>query len=254
MNQGGPPRPTAVAAHACWTLCARAEVPPGDDWLGEREREALARLRFPKRRADWRLGRWTAKQALARCLGVDGAAPPLARIEVLAAPDGAPEVLIPGIAPPAIALSHSGERGFALACRPARPVGCDLERVEARSRDFVSDYLTIEEAALVEGADPSTRPVLATLLWSAKESALKLRREGLRADTRAVHVQPASDPVTAQRGRFTVATDRGEGAVPLRGCWWLAGEYVRTVVLALMTEPEAWQAPDERADWSLPPV
>jgi 4'-phosphopantetheinyl transferase len=48
-----------------WLDQTQADVPAGDEWLCAREAACLARLRFAKRRADWRLGRWTAKRALA---------------------------------------------------------------------------------------------------------------------------------------------------------------------------------------------
>ncbi len=47
-----------------WLIQSRAEVPAGESWLGAEERRVLARLRFERRRVDWRLGRWTAKAAI----------------------------------------------------------------------------------------------------------------------------------------------------------------------------------------------
>ena len=54
-----------------WLTRELAEVPPGEDWLSARERRALSRLSVPKRRAEWRLGRWAAKAAVAACLGAE---------------------------------------------------------------------------------------------------------------------------------------------------------------------------------------
>ena len=39
------------------------EVPADDEWLTGAEHDVLAGLTMAKRRADWRLGRWTAKDA-----------------------------------------------------------------------------------------------------------------------------------------------------------------------------------------------
>ena len=66
-------------------------------------------------------------------------------------------------------------------------LGCDLELVEPRSDRFVADYLTAAEQQLVLGAGPE-RDLVANLIWSAKESALKVLRVGLRRDTRSVEV------------------------------------------------------------------
>ncbi|MGZ6641917.1 MAG: hypothetical protein ACXVFT_08780 [Solirubrobacteraceae bacterium] len=69
----------------------------------------LACLRLAKRRDDWRLGRWTAKAAVAAWLGVGAE-----RIEVLAAADGAPDAWLDG-APVPVSLSLSHRAGRALA-------------------------------------------------------------------------------------------------------------------------------------------
>ncbi len=75
-----------------WWLTRRAEdVAEGTDWLTAPEREVLEGLEFPKRRADWLLGRWTAKAAVATYLGLRGRQVPASNIEVRAAADGAPE-------------------------------------------------------------------------------------------------------------------------------------------------------------------
>jgi hypothetical protein len=39
-----------------WLTQTLADVPRQDDWLTPAERACLAKLRFPKRRAEWRLG------------------------------------------------------------------------------------------------------------------------------------------------------------------------------------------------------
>jgi 4'-phosphopantetheinyl transferase len=153
-----------------WLTRSQAEVPAGDAWLGERERAVQAGLRFAKRRADWRLGRYAAKAAL----GAD--------VEILAAADGAPEAWRgPARLPVSLSLSHRD--GLALVAVVAAPavVGCDLERLEPRSEAFVRDWLAPAEQALV-GAD---RVRLPNVLWAAKEAAAKVRREGLRLDVRA---------------------------------------------------------------------
>ena len=94
-----------------WLSQLSADVPAGDEWLGDNERLMLARLHVAPRRASWRLGRWTAKAALAVWLGV-----PPSRVEVLAAPDGAPQVCL-NEAPVAVSLSLSHRGGRALAVR-----------------------------------------------------------------------------------------------------------------------------------------
>src|SRR5271157_882648 len=88
--------------HGC-VLAEQAEgnVPAENDWLSASEAVRLNAMRFAKRRADWRLGRWTAKRAVAAYLDVPGHPQALANIEVHAAPSGAPEVFILNTAAPA---------------------------------------------------------------------------------------------------------------------------------------------------------
>src|SRR5215472_5275 len=93
-----------------WLSQRQADVPAGDDWLGDSERLVLASLRDARRRADWRLGRWTAKRALGAWLGM---AP--ARFEVLRATDGAPEAWLDGQhSGVSVSLSHRAGRALAV--------------------------------------------------------------------------------------------------------------------------------------------
>jgi 4'-phosphopantetheinyl transferase len=159
-----------VTVAAGWLTCSQRDVAGGDEWLSEAERTVLAGLRVAKRRADWRLGRWTAKAAL----GAD--------VEVLAAPDGAPEAWRAGDRlPVSLSLSHRAGLALAAVADARSVVGCDLERLEPRSDAFVADWLAPSEQALA-GAD---RVLVPNLVWTAKEAAAKVLREGLRLDVRA---------------------------------------------------------------------
>jgi 4'-phosphopantetheinyl transferase len=53
-----------------WLEQTEADLPAENQWLSAREMLRLARMRFAKRRTDWRLGRWTAKRALAASLNL----------------------------------------------------------------------------------------------------------------------------------------------------------------------------------------
>jgi 4'-phosphopantetheinyl transferase len=111
-------------------------------------------------------------------------------IEIPARPSGAPEVYV-GPQPASVSISLSHRDGIA-ACAVAQstiPLGCDLELVETRSTAFVRDYFTEKEQASVARGRGSERDWPVTLLWSAKESALKALRVGLRVDTRSVGVR-----------------------------------------------------------------
>jgi 4'-phosphopantetheinyl transferase len=162
--------------------------PPG--FLSASERQMLAGLSVPKRRREWLLGRWTAKQLLQRCHPVYGSLS-LPAITIANDKDGAPYLAIEGEGRLAMSLSisHRDDRAFC-ALSPTLPpvVGADLERIETRDPAFVSDFFTTGEAARVQASFSLQRDTLITVMWSAKEAVLKALRHGLRVDTRSVEV------------------------------------------------------------------
>ena len=90
-----------------WLEQTEADLPAHDDWLSSDEAVLLSRMRFAKRRTDWRLGRWTAKRAAAAYLNLAGDPRALREIEVRPAPSGAPELFYAGDqAPVSISISH----------------------------------------------------------------------------------------------------------------------------------------------------
>jgi 4'-phosphopantetheinyl transferase len=228
-----------------WLEQTEADVPAANDWLAAGESVCLERMRIPKRRADWRLGRWTAKRALSLCLNLPVDPQALSEIEIRPALSGAPEVFLRN-EPAGVSVSLSHRDGVA-ACAVTMDnaaLGCDLEVVEPRSDAFVADYFASEEQALIARVPATDRSRLLALLWSAKESALKALREGLRLDTRSVVV---SFDATGE-GEEEPAP-RAEGSQPphtlnrwhplrvsccdgqfFHGWWQHTGELLRTVV------------------------
>lgn len=204
-----------------WLLRRLADVPDGDAWLTPEERATLATLRFPKRRNDWRLGRWTAHAALT-------ARWPSAGVwSVRPRGDGSPEALLDGAPQPvSLSISHSAGVAMAAVAPAVVVVGCDVERVEDRSRALVEQFFTGRERATIDALSPERRALAVTMVWSAKESALKALRVGLREDTRAVEVtwRPRSD--ADPWAELTVVTARRS----LRGAWRVEGDMVITLV------------------------
>jgi 4'-phosphopantetheinyl transferase len=205
-----------------WLVASERQVPATNGWLSASERAVLAGLRFEARRRDWRLGRWVAKCALAEILGAT------APVEVRAATDGAPEAVLDGEpAPVGISISHRAGLAACLVFGPAVAAGCDLELVEPRTAALASDYFTLAEQAWLTRADPAGRDLAVALVWSAKESALKALRQGLRLDTRDVEVTPDLDAAEVAGWRaFTVRYGRRR----FDGHWRLLGSYLLTVV------------------------
>jgi 4'-phosphopantetheinyl transferase len=214
-----------------WLEQASADLPAADDWLCAGEAVRLSGMRFAKRRADWRLGRWTAKRAVSIYLDLPADPQSLARIEIRPAASGAPEVFLgDDPAPVTISISHRAAVAACAVAGLAAMLGCDLEIVEPRSDAFAGDYFTAPEQELLAQASPADRLRLLALLWSAKESVLKALRLGLRIDTRFVAVDP-----------FVAQVSGGSDWRPLRahhdglifhGWWRQTGDLVRTMVAA----------------------
>ncbi len=209
-----------------WLLQGPGGVPPPDTWLSESERAVAARFRVAKRRADWLLGRFTAKRALL----LAGLPPPASRIEVLPLPSGAPQARTEeGPVPFALSISHSGGRALCLLGPSGSRVGCDLERVEARGTSFALDYFTESERGLLASLPAAGRALYETLLWSAKESALKAIGEGLRRSTHDVSV--LIEPEAPEREGWRPFRVWGAAAVEGAAGWWRAdGDDVVTVL------------------------
>jgi 4'-phosphopantetheinyl transferase len=208
-----------------WLLLRASALPEGDDWLGSDERKVLAGLRFPKRRVEWRLGRFVAKRALASFAGIDR----LDRVQIVAAEDGAPEAFIDGQRiDSSISISHREDAGACTIAPDAR-VGCDLEAVEPRSALFVGDFFTERERGAVEKTPVALRDRHVALTWSAKESALKVLRVGLRRDTRSVEVE-IEDPESRDEGWHPLRATVSPEAQCFHGWWRQDEEAVFTIV------------------------
>ncbi|MGC2197979.1 MAG: 4'-phosphopantetheinyl transferase superfamily protein [Terriglobales bacterium] len=211
-------------------------VPTGNDWLCANEILSLNGMRFAKRRADWRLGRWTAKHAVASFLNLPASPRALARIEIRPASSGAPEVFVANrCLPVTISLSHRAGGALCAVAPFGVRLGCDLEVIEPRSTAFVTDYFTAEEQDLVVRTSPAEQPRILAMLWSAKESALKALREGLRLDTRSVGVRPAVG--TCDLFGWSPVHVRCTDGQMFRGWWQSTGNILRTVVADPFPDP-----------------
>jgi 4'-phosphopantetheinyl transferase len=212
-----------------WFAARQEELPRGEAWLTEEERQVLQRLRVPKRRGDWLLGRFAAKRALV----LSGVARTEADVAILAAASGAPEAFVLG-RPAGFALSITHSHGVAVAALGVHGVrlGIDLERVEERREDFLADWFTQTEQAFVSAAQAGERAPAATLVWSAKEAVMKALREGLRIPPKAVEVTPERGPSDGTWRRF-------DGRCPALEAWrgWWRGD--GGFVLCAVSSPES---------------
>lgn len=225
-----------------WWSAGLDDVPEDDAWIDEAERNRFASMRFRKRLDEAKLARYTAKATVARARARPHDPRALASITVRNASDGAPEVWIDG-RPAGLVIGMTDRADWAVSAvlEGSHRIGCDLELVERRSASFVADYFTESEQRTL-AADPNA-DLTANLIWSAKESALKVLRTGLRRPTRSVEVRLSG----SRRGWNPLEVIDTDGSV-MPGWWIRFGEFVLTMAAAVPTEePVSLETPPSLA-------
>lgn len=222
-----------------WWSAGLGDLPGSDAWVDEREARRFGSMEYTKRREEAFLARYTAKSTLARYLERPTDPAALRTITVANAADGAPEVLVDG-SPADLVIAMTDRADWAVTAVLAGDdrVGCDLELVEPRSELFVRDYFTgREQTTTRESADPD---LTANLIWSAKESALKALRTGLRRDTRSVEVQLGASTSNGWNPLTVVAKEGTE----FPGWWVRHGSFILTMAAACPTaSPQSLEEP-----------
>lgn len=205
-------------------------VADNDRWLEPALADRLAHMPYTKRREEARLGRWTAKSTVALAVGLEPNLDNLREIQVINAPDGAPEAVVNG-QPLNGVIAMTDRADWAVCAIVSGPhrIGCDLELVEPRSAGFVRDYFTAPERDQVAvSREPNAT---ANLIWSAKESALKVLRTGLRRDTRSVEVELSR---FSESGWNELEVRSDEGRI-FPGWWARFGSFLLTVASEVPT-------------------
>jgi 4'-phosphopantetheinyl transferase len=207
-------------------------------WLSPSEAERAASFVVRQRREDWLLGRWTAKLAVCAFLRLPQSTETLAAIEIAAAPDGAPAAFVfSRPAPVSVSLSHRAGSAVCLTGPVGCALGCDLEALEPRSQAFVDDYFTEEEQGFLRRSRCEMFPAV---LWSAKESVLKLLHTGLRLDTRSLTVRLDEEGEACGWRSFHALFLTGAS---FRGWWRTEGGLVKTAVaFPPAPPPVVWQS------------
>lgn len=150
-------------------------LPDGDAWLGAQERERLARITHPQRRAQYRAGHGYVRELLACCGGGDVLAWSLARDE-----HGAPLALCEGVSSSLqVSLSHSA--GFVACAVGTVRVGVDIE-CPLRERDLLAlagSLYPLEFLRALEGCDADARRAMFFRRWTLDEAHGKADGRGI---------------------------------------------------------------------------
>lgn len=225
-----------ATVRVAWYSQGMGDVPSDDGWLSPLEASWIGRMRFEKRSSEFRMGRWTAKNAVSLFLGRPCTHQALHAVEINRAPGGAPVPLVEGQpAPVSISMTDRADQAVCVVSPRGVGLGVDLELVEPRTDAFVADFLTPSEQRLVgEGADREQHGLRANLIWCGKESALKVLRTGLRRDTRSVEVSfPEEPPVEGWAPMLVRASEGTE----FPGWWKRFGAFVLTVAASGPIDP-----------------
>ena len=199
-------------------------------YFSQQEIEKYSRFRYPLRKASWIQGRMAAKLLLSH-IGRTGIPKELNQIEIGNEDSGSPYYAIAGEGKnplSCLSISHSGSIAFSAVIldSPGR-VGVDVEKIETRADEFLETYFTPAELAQVSNEAPEKRALVVNIIWSAKEALLKVRRAGLRVDTREVEIQKISGGKD-EGWNFLLARAFNRG---WRVGWQCRGEYVFTLAV-----------------------
>ena len=213
------------------------------DFLSSQELVRLAELRFPKRRREWLLGRFGAKNLLLGASQQTGWHVP-GVFSVLNQPNGVPFYAREDGHPLPWLLSISHRDGWAFCALSSdceTKIGVDIERIEPRPDAFLSDYFTEEEQGYARGLDATTRTVWMTAAWSMKEAVLKVMGTGLRVDTRRVELlfDGIFDPAPADWHVVPMHL-LGLGEDSFYVFWQRKGEYVLSLACAAKWGETIW--------------
>lgn len=248
-----------------WLARGEPHLPAEESWLTGYEARRAGSMHYTKRRTEYLVRRLTAKHAVLATLGWPADVATLARVAVPNRLTGAPYVEVDG-QPLGLDVSLTDRAGWGvcLVGSDLGAVGCDVELVEPRSDGFVRDFLTPGEQRVVgQAGDREQRDLLANLYWSAKESALKVLRTGLRRDTRTVEVV-LDDPHERRQGVWSplrVVSSGGHGPTAMPGWWVRDGAWLLSVAYAEpgpapegLEEPSALRAATPRHTWMSAPL
>lgn len=138
------------------------------EWLHPEEAYFLKSLNYPLRQHSYLLGRFVAKQAIARHLGLDTQKDIFIDHGIFGQP------IIKSHSFVGLTLSHSKDYGTAI-CYPFDcPLAVDIEVISPDATKIIKPVLTEWEQKFLHSARGYKEHEFATLMWTAKEALSKL--------------------------------------------------------------------------------
>jgi len=204
-----------------------------EELLGGKELAEYTRFRIDKRKREYLGSRLAVKQLIAGCCPVDQNSR-FFQVEVVKEESGVPHIEVKGERLAGLlSLSHSQGWFFCAYSPRGVPFGVDIESIENRPADFISDYFTDEEIQRINAEPPETQAMIATLNWSAKEAVLKALSKGLSLDTRKVEVGIPRNLEPGLENWQVLGLRANISEIPFRQLFWRReGNFVLTICMA----------------------
>ena len=158
--------------------CRQGDLPPQGivDFLTETENKQYISYEFKKRKDDFLLGRFCAKQALSKFSGD----PAFLNFEITNGIFNQPVIRSSRVEPLSLSLSHSNGQSFALVCDLVNPICIDCESIqEIAIKPIVATLGPVEKElpnSLSERFDSAIVPIV---IWTLREALGKALNCGL---------------------------------------------------------------------------
>lgn len=145
------------------------------DFLHIEEKEVFEALQIERRRVSYLLGRFTAKSALAKCLGTEFQK---SAVAIASGIFNQPVIQYNSFRPRAVSISHSNRLACSLAFPESHPMAIDVEEADEDRTKIMKTQILPGELNLAESKCVS-KDLAATLVWTAKEALSKALRCGM---------------------------------------------------------------------------
>lgn len=137
------------------------------------ERNYFNTLIFQKRRRSYLLGRFVAKQAVAKLTGQTNLASIIIQPGIFNQP-----IVVCNEQNIQVSITHCGNCALAIAFPEAYPLGVDLEKIDYGNIEVLEKQMSPVEKKQISFL-PFSRAAKATLIWTAKEALSKVLKTGL---------------------------------------------------------------------------
>lgn len=199
------------------------------EWAGEflhpEEMEIFRALKAERRQISYLLGRYTAKSALDKCIGLDFEP---TKALIVSGIFNQPVVQCQTLRPLGVSISHSDRLVCSLAYPEEHPMAIDVEEIDEARTKVMLTQIGSGESALAQSVCPSI-DTAATVVWTAKEALSKALRCGMTCPYELLEICGLEKCEWGYTGRF-----KNFGQYKFQS--WRRRDSVITIVLPKKTE------------------